>query len=142
EQFAQGVREVIEADRAIDLFEYTLQKILFRHLRPYYETVGAPAVVYTKLNPLLTECAILLSALAHLDQDDPVQARAAFRNGAMRLALPADELQLLSRDACNLPHIDIALDRLAQAAPALKREIALASAWTVATDERVENREA
>ena len=142
EQFAQDVRELIEADRAIDLFEYTLQKILFRHLRPCYETLRPPDVVYTKLNPLLTECAILLSALAQLDQDDPVQARAAFRNGAMRLDLPADELQLLSRDACNLAHIDTALDRLAQAAPALRREILLASAWTVATDERVENREA
>ena len=142
EEFARTVQELIEADRAIDLFEYTLQKILFRHLRPYYEKVRPPAVDYATLHSVLTECAILLSALAQMDEDNPAQARAAFRNGVKLLDVPADELHLLSREACNLPQVDVALDRLARAAWPLKRKILLACAHTVATDRRVAPREA
>ena len=143
QQFAHNVQELIEADHAIDLFEYTLQKILFRHLRPYYQRVKPPAAACANLKPLLTECAILLSALAYLDRGgDPVQARAAFRNGARLLEWPADELPLLSREACNLPQIDVALDRLAGATLVLKRKILLACAHTVAADNRVARREA
>ncbi len=77
-----------------------------------------------------------------MDEDNPAQARAAFRNGVRLLNLPPDELQLLSRESCNLPQIDVALDRLARAAWPLKRQILLASAHTVATDRRVAPREA
>jgi len=141
-QFAQSVRELIEADRAIDLFEYTLQKILFRHLRPYYERSERPAIQYATLNHLWPECAILLSALAQLEQNDPAPAQAALLKGTSVLGLPKDALPVLSRDACNLPQIDVALDRLARATPALKRNILLACAHTVAANEFVESRPA
>ena len=55
-QFAQLVQDLIESDSAIDLFEYTLQKRLFRHLRPYYELVAPPPRSFFSLESLVEEC--------------------------------------------------------------------------------------
>ncbi len=141
EQFAQLVEELIEYDRAIDLFEYTLQKILFRHLRPYYEPMAGPVRRYTSLQSLLPDCAVLLSALAHIGQEDEQAASAAFLRGAGNLDAPEGAVQPLSGEACSLARVDSALDQLAQAAPSVKRNILLACAQTVAADGQVLYRE-
>jgi len=51
---------------AMDFFEYALQKILFRHLKPYYEAVPSPSRRYSSAQSLLSKCSVLLSALAHV----------------------------------------------------------------------------
>jgi hypothetical protein len=141
-QFSQLVQTLIEYDHAIDLFEYTLQKILFRHLRPYYEPAPAPPRSFSSLKPLVDECSVLLSALAHIGQEyDSVEA-AAFRGGAGYLDAPEGAVQLLDGNARNLARVDSALDRLAQAAPSVKKNVLLACAQTVATDGKVLDREA
>ena len=141
-QFSQLVQALIEYDRAIDLFEYTLQKILFRHLRPYYEPSPAPPRSFSSLKPLVDECSVLLSALAHIGQEDESAEAAAFRRGAGYLDAPEGAVQLLDGDARSLARVDSALDRLAQAAPSVKRNVLLACAQTVATDGKVLDREA
>ena len=133
-QFTQTVQDLIEFDRAIDLFEYTLQKILFRHLRPYYEATPAPARRYTSLQPLLAECSVLLSALAHIGQENETAEAAAFQRGAGYLDAPEGAVQLLSGEARSLVHLDSALDHLAAAAPSVRRNVLLACAQTVAAD--------
>ena len=141
-QFAQLVRELIEYDRAIDLFEYSLQKILFRHLQPYYGPMPGALRGYSSLQTLLEECSVLLSVLAHVGQEEKPAVSAAFQRGAGYLDTPQDEVQLLSGEARTLARVDSALDRLAQAAPSVKRNVLLACAQTVAADGRVRYREA
>jgi uncharacterized tellurite resistance protein B-like protein len=141
-QFAQLVQELIEYDRAIDLFEYTLQKILFRHLRSYYEPASKPGVGYSSLKSLLAECSILLSALAHIGQEDEPAVSAAFQRGAGYLDAPEGAVHLLSGEACSLARVDSALDRLAQVSATAKRNLLLACAQTVAADGQVLYREA
>ena len=141
-EFAQLVQALIEYDRAIDLFEYTLQKILFRHLQPYYEPLPAPPRRYSSLKSLQTECSVLLSTLAHIGQEDEKAAAAAFRRGAGYLDTPEGTVHLLSGKARSLARVDSALDRLAQAAPSVKRNVLLACAQTVAADGQVLCREA
>jgi len=140
--FAQMVQELIEYDRAIDLFEYTLQKILFRHLQPYYEPMSVPSRRYASLQSLLPECSILLSALAHIGQEDESAESAAFQRGASYLDAPEGAVQLLPGEARSLGRVDSALDQLAQAAPSVKRNVLLACAQTVAADGQVLCREA
>jgi len=141
-QFAQVVQELIEYDRSIDLFEYTLQKVLFRHLQPYYEPMAPPPRRYSSLQPLLEECAVLLSALAHIGQEDESVEAAAFQRGAAYLDAPEGAVQILTGEARSLDHVDAALDRLAEAAPSVKRNVLLACAQTVAADGQVGYREA
>jgi Zn-dependent protease with chaperone function len=140
--FAQLVQELVEYDRAIDLFAYTLQKILFRHLRSYYAPAPKPGVSYLSLTSLPAECSVLLSALAHIGQDEELTVSAAFQRGAGYLDAPEGAVQLLSGEACSLARVDSALDRLAQASATAKRNLLLACAQTVAADGQVLYREA
>jgi Zn-dependent protease with chaperone function len=142
QQFAEVVQDLIEYDASIDLFEYALQKLLFRHLRPYYETLAPPPRRDSSLQSLLEECSVLLSALAHIGQEDESAEAAAFQRGAGYLDAPDGAVQLLSGEARSLARVDTALDRLAQAAPSVKRNVLLACAQTVAADGQVLCREA
>ncbi len=141
-QFAQLVRDLIEHDRAIDLLEYTLQKVLFRHLEPYYGRPTPRQRRCSSLSSLLPECSVLLSALAHVGQEDEAAEAAAFQRGAAYLDIPEGAVQLLAGDARSLARVDSALDQLAQAAPSVKRNLLLACAQTVAADGQVLYREA
>jgi Zn-dependent protease with chaperone function len=141
-QFEQVVQDLIEYDREIDLFEYALQKILFRHLQPYYETPAQPPRRYSSLRSLLEECSVLLSALAHVGQKDESAEATAFQRGAAYLDAPGGAVRLLAGESRSLARVDSALDRLAQAAPSVKRNVLLACAQTVAADGQVLCREA
>ena len=141
-QFTQLVQNLVEYDRAIDLFEYPLQKVLFRHLRLYYEPPSRPGARYTSLKPLLAECSVLLSALAHIGQQEEPAVSTAFQRGADFLDAPEGGVTLLSGETRSLSRVDSALDRLAQASPSVKRNVLLACAHTVAADGQVLYREA
>jgi hypothetical protein len=144
QQFSQILEQLIGADQQIDLFEYTLQKILRRHLEPYYRPIRPPVVQYYTLAALLPEISVLLSALAHLGHSDEAQKKTAFLLGAQKLDLsPKDAagFSLRKFEACNLPQIDAALDRLAQAAAPLKRRMLNAAVQTVAADGVIQDKE-
>jgi Zn-dependent protease with chaperone function len=140
--FAQLVQDRIESDQSIDLFEYTLQKILFRHLRPYYEPAPRTPRNYASLGPLHREASVLLSALAHVGQEEAPGEAATFQRGAAFLDAADGAVQLLAGEARSLACVDAALDRLAQAAPSVKRNVLLACAQTVAADGQIHCREA
>jgi len=140
--FAALVQELVEYDQAIDLFEYALQKILFRHLKPYYEAVPSPCRRHSSAQSLLPECSVLLSALAHIGQEDAPAEAVAFQRGAGYLDAPEGAVQFLSGEDRSLARVDSALDQLAQASPSVKRNVLLACAQTVAADGQVLVREA
>jgi Zn-dependent protease with chaperone function len=140
-RFSALVQELIEYDRTVDLFEYTLQKILFRHLQPYYRAVPRAQRRHSSPQSLLPECSVLLSALAHIGQEDAPAIQAAFQRGASSLDMPGGALELLTGEARSLARVDAALDRLAEAAPIVRRNLLLACAHTVAADGQVLARE-
>jgi hypothetical protein len=136
------VRELIESDQEIDLFEYTLERILRRHLEPFYTEQARRGVKYRSVAPVGDDCAVLLSALAHLGQEDPAEVSAAFEQGCRQLDVRGMQLQLLEYEQCSLAQVDQALDRLAELAPVPKRNVLFACAHTVAADQKLEPREA
>ena len=85
---------------------------------------------------------MLLSALAHIGQEEGPAVAAAFELGAEFLDVPKGAVRLLSGEACSLARVDSALDQLAQASPSVKRNVLLACAHTVAADGQVRCREA
>jgi len=123
QQFRGAVQKLVESDGEIDLFEYVLQKIVLRHLEPYFSQARKPTIQYYALKPLAADCAVLLSALAYLGQDEPDKVQFAFRQGAQLLSYAAQvELRLLLEEQCELAQVDAALNRLSQAAPQIKKK--------------------
>jgi uncharacterized tellurite resistance protein B-like protein len=141
ENFRSNLRQLIEADQQIDLFEYMLERMIVRHLDLHFRTVKRPPVQYYRLGPLIPDCAVLLSGLARIGQDTEAKALAAFQNGAAQLTTESG-LVFLPLTDCNLPHMDAALHRVAQASPQLKQQILNALACAAATDGQLLKREA
>lgn len=133
-QFAELVRVLIEADRQIDLFEYTLQKLLRRRLEPQFRRVRPPAVQYYSLRPVARECAVLVSALVHVGQGGAAGQQAAFRLAARALGPELAGLGLLPPADAGLAQVDAALDQLALVSLPLRRKLIEACAAAVAAD--------
>jgi Zn-dependent protease with chaperone function len=135
QQFRTAVQMLVEGDGEIDLFEYVLQKIVLRHLEPHYYQARKPVIQFYSLKPLAADCAVLLSALAYIGQDEPGKIELAFRQGAQPLSYAAQvPLSLLPARACELEQVDAALNRLTQAVPQIKKNVLNACAQTVAAD--------
>ncbi len=139
-QFTRALQFIIESDNQLELFEYTLQKIVLRQLEPTFRPPPRPITQYYVLKPILDDCSLLLSAMAYSGQDQPDQINSAFRKGAAKLGNP--EIQLVGRENYSLPKIDTALAHINQAAPQIKKLVLLACAETVAADGVIQESEA
>ena len=141
--FNETVRKLIECDGAIELFEYTLMKMVARQLRAYFEGPDLDQARYGRVQDVLPECALLLSALAHVGQeDDEPAARTAFAQGQQFLDAPGAQIQFIPRSEWDLGRVDAALARLARCPASVQRNILLACGKTVAADNQVTEREA
>ena len=139
--FRGNVRKLVEADGQIHLFEYTLQKILIRHLDLYFSNSTGPGVAYKSLMPLLPEAGILLSALASVDPGTPDHRDVAFRSGVSELLVKPSAFPLERIAAIDLQTFDSALDKIALAAPDVKRTILTACGAVVMQDGEVNDEE-
>jgi hypothetical protein len=143
QQFSRAIQRLIESDSQIDLFEYVLQKIVLRHLDPHFNGARKPVVQFYALRALAPDCAVLLSALAQLGQDEPQKVEAAFRQGAQPLSYAAQvEIDQVPAAQCDLSQVDAVLNRLSQAAPQIKKSVLDACAQTVAADGVIQEMEA
>ncbi len=141
--FDQTVQRLVECDGAIELFEYALMKMIARQLRAYFDGPDLDQARYGRIQDVLPECALLLSALAHVGQeDDEPAARTAFAQGRQFLDAPGDQIQFMPRSEWDLAGVDAALARLAKCPASVQRNILLACGKTVAADGHVTEREA
>jgi Zn-dependent protease with chaperone function len=141
--FDQTVQQLVEADGAIELFEYTLMKMVARQLRAYFAGPVLDQARYGRIQDILPECALLLSALAHVGQEeDEPAARSAFARGRQFLDPPGDQIEFIPRSDWDLAKVDTALSRLAKCPGGVQRNLLLACGQTVAADGQVTEREA
>jgi len=141
-QFVQTLQWLIASDDLIDIFEFVLQKIVRRHLAPQLGETRPTSVQFHTLEPLMQDCSVVLSALARASSSDADEVEKAFRNGVPHLRAKAAGPQLLPREACGLEPLDAALDRLALAAPQIKRNLLEACVYVVAADENKNEQQA
>jgi Zn-dependent protease with chaperone function len=143
QEFQRAVKVLVESDGEIDLFEFMLQKIVTRHLASQYTDARKPVIQFYALKPLLPDCAVLLSELAYVGQQDPGKAAVAFQKGAVVLANMAKaQISMVPQSQCDLEQVDAALNRLNLAAPQIKKNVLEACAQTVACDGVIEEMEA
>ncbi len=133
--FKINVEALVAADDKIDLFEWTLQRVLLAHLRPHFENVRPPRVRFSSLARITPECSVLLSTLARVGSRSEAEIRAAFEQGASQLI--GIEPALLPPDRCGLAELDAALQRLAQAQPSCVQQLLTACAACIAADHKV-----
>ncbi len=137
EVFRELVRRVVMADEKYDLFEFTVLRILSRHLDRYFHNKPPPKVQYESLGQLTDECSVLLSGLAHTGQTDEQATARAFAEGAEELGEIQNSLSLRARQECGLTNIWKALDKLVEVTPKLKRQVLRACTAAVSHDQQV-----
>jgi Zn-dependent protease with chaperone function len=142
-QFSRTLQWLVQSDGKVELFEFVLQKIIRHHLAPKFTSARPAVVQFYTLKPLVPDCAVVLSALADAGSGDAAAAQGAFAAGAPYLRAPAGmEPTLLPREQCAIEHLDAALDRLALAAPIIKKNLLEACARVVGADGVIQEAEA
>lgn len=134
DSFRATVKRLVEADGRIHLFEYTLQKLLLRHLDTAFRNLRPPRVKHRNITPLLPEIGLLLSAVANADSQHPAACEAAFQAGLRSLGKHTTAFPLARHASVNLSEFDKSLVHLATASPAIKETVLEACAAAVMAD--------
>ena len=130
--FKTHVQALVEADSRIDLFEWTLHRVLLAHLSPHFERTAARARHHVSLNRLVAECGLVLSVLARLGSPGEQAIAEAFGRGVAQLGGPRP--RLMAAEACGLAALDPALGRLAHADARGTEHLLRACAACIAAD--------
>ncbi len=135
--FVENIRQLMEADQRISLFEYALRRMLLRHLGPQFGWGERPTVQHTTIGPLVEPTTVLLSALAQVGANDPAEQARAYRQGVLALHWPAELPGLLPPERSDLKAVDAALKVLANASPRLKKNLLEGCATTIGADGQI-----
>ena len=138
-EFSKAFIELVQADDQVALFEWTLHRILLRHLRPQFESARPPRVRYYSLRRLGQPCSVLLSTLAHAG-NSLGKAEQALREAAQHL--PQADIKLLSHEECTLGQLEKALTELSTVAAKHRERLIDACAAAICADDQVKIREA
>ena len=136
--FMQNVDALIEIDERIELFEWTLRKIVYHTLAPRFEKPRVRRTVYKSFRPLASECVLLLSALWHVGRNS-AQASGVFTEILAKLRLQGE---LLPQQAITLRDFGRACDRLALLQATKKPQLLKACASVITLDGKVTASEA
>ncbi len=128
--FKANLVALINMDARVDLFEWSLQKILFRHLEGHFQKPSSTTTRHSDAGQFTREFALVLSVMAHTGATDQGSAQGAFEASAQSLA--ANSLTLLAMDQISSADLDQALGTLDRLAPADKSRLLTAcviSTW-------------
>ena len=139
--FTHLLETLAAADEQIDLFEFSLAKLVIRHLEPHFLKQRKKVAQVYSLKRLGHECSVLISSLACTAGSDAETIQTAYQAGAAHLAA-ATELNQLPAAECGLQELDQALVALVKVGPKLKRQLVEAAAATVSADGYLQIQEA
>ncbi|HSC84674.1 MAG TPA: M48 family metallopeptidase [Pseudomonas sp.] len=134
-RFKNNLLLLIKADQRVELLEWTLLRIVERHVEGPRDKGGK-----LHLLELGDDAALLLSALAHAGHEAGEQAAAAF--AAASAQLPFANLALRNAVEVELKALSAALDRLSLLQPLQKPQLLKAMALCVGHDGRITATEA
>lgn len=137
--FSRALEAMIKADQKLSIFEWTLSRVLLRHLRSQYVPARSAATHYHRLQRLNREVSVLLSTLARVGHNGQDVA-AAFQVAADHL--PGLRLMLLPPAECSFAALDEALEKLTRASAHRRAELLTACAASVSADGIVKVKEA
>ena len=141
-RFNETLTWLIRSDKRIVLFEFVLQKIIQRQVEAHFAHQKPTATQFYSMRPLVPDCTVLLSALAHSSHPNPTEVTKACQAGAPSLRTGDVATGLLPPDQCGLAEVSKSLDRLALAAPHIKKNVLDACAHVVGADGLIHENEA
>ncbi len=135
--FLRSVDVLIQADRKTTLFEYALQKLLYRHVVSQVVRVQPPTVINSTPAALVGPVAVVLSALARVGHESPETISQGFTKGVTALGWAGVRPSPIIKEPLGLQEIDTALGQLAASTPQLKKQILEGCAACISADGRV-----
>lgn len=140
DQLQVHVDALIVADQRLDLFEWALRQVIWRHLIAV-EQGGNRAT--RRLKSCAAGLSLLLSVLAHVGARDMAGAESAFAAAVAKLpSRPGAAVRLLPGEQIAIGGLTAAVDELAELSPVEQRPVVEACAAAISADERVTSREA
>ncbi len=137
-KFRENVQRLIEADDKLDLLEYSVQSMLWKHLDVHFGRAKPSGVRHHRLEPILPSLIGVLSTLAYAGHDSPEEVQRAFDHAMQETGRAGT---LLPKSDCSLRNLDAALKTLSEAAPKIKKQALAACVACVAADGQVTPRE-
>jgi len=131
--FKKNLLFLMQADNRIDIFEWSLQKILFHHLDAEFGKPSKRIAKYGSLNTVKDDINVLLSMLIHACVQDKSQIKAAFIAAEKELGF--NNLILLSRKQIKIETLGRAVDKLALLKPLLKPRLLKACLVVITLDQ-------
>ncbi|MEX1031873.1 MAG: M48 family metallopeptidase [Cellvibrionaceae bacterium] len=128
--FKRNLIALIRADDKVDLFEWSLYRIVMHNLEPS-KTRGESLTLKT----LSDECQMVLSIVAHSGHDDKAEAQAAYDSAFAKLGIGSRFF--MDRQNIQLFELDGALDKLKQLKPLQKPLLLKALATCITHDAQV-----
>ena len=135
QRFQENLVELVEADEVIDLFEWSLQRILLRDMQVSFGRTGPTRVRHRSAGAVESSLAVLLSVLAYVGNREAQAAEGAFAAGWRVLSLA--ERRLLTHEECGFAALDAALVELDRAAPQVKKHALEAAVACITADRQV-----
>ena len=135
-EFRAGLQRLIDADRKIDLFEFTVRSLLTNRLDTLFGLTEPRRIRYRSLGQVQMELFELLSILSRRGNRSDREAGNAFQK-AMEILFPGRSFSILAREKCSLSLLDRALSRLAETSFDLRRKILNACLLCIGADRRI-----
>ena len=130
--FRKNLLFLMQADNRIDLFEWSLQKIIFHHLDRQFGRPGKQIAKFGSFREVRQHIDVLMSMLVYARVKDKSKADSALSEAARELGLT--DLPLLPREQINLDGLDKAVDQLALLKPLLKPRLLKACLAVITQD--------
>ena len=140
ERFNKLLESLAAADEKIDLFEFSLSKLVIRHLAPHFVKQQKKTARHYSLKKLSHECSVLISSLACTAGSNDESIQTAYAAGSSHL--DATRLTQLPDVDCGLQELDQALVTLDGVSINLKRKLIEAATATVSADGYLQIQEA
>jgi len=114
-KFLNVVRQLIEQDEEITLYEYTLQILITRHLDAVFKHAEGPETTYREIGPVVSHVSAALSVLLRQRPDEESTVQTAFNAGVAMLGDAASAgAKLLGAQDATLYAFDVAVDQLSR----------------------------
>ena len=139
-EFSRIVKKLIHIDKTVTPFEYAVQRFIAKRILPRLQSEPGTPIGHANFSKMQPAFVIVLSTLAHAAGKD--QAEAAFNAGTRQMGATASPMTILPRNQCKLQTLDMALDRLSNAAPGVKSRMLVAFTACVGVDRHVTIEEA
>ena len=132
--FLENLTALVNMDARVDLFEWSLQKILSRHLYAHFHKTSPVTARYQELGQLKRELGLVLSVMAHAGAVDHNSAQRAFDASVRGLASTGPTL--LAKDEFTMTDFDQVLGQLDLLTPTAKSQLLTACVISIWHDQR------